>query len=59
MPDRGGSDEIEIVELDARFDMAMDPLGLLMDEQGNCGGQCGNGCTNTGGCGGGCGVSCK
>jgi hypothetical protein len=57
MPERGGNDEIEIVELDARFDMAMDPLGLLMDEQGNCGSHCGYGCTN-GSCGTACGVNC-
>lgn len=59
MVETGNNDEIEIVELDARFDMAMDPLGLLMDEQGNCGSGCGSGCTNTPSCGVNCGTTCK
>lgn len=60
--------EIEIVELDPRFDMALDPLGLLL-EQG-CGNACGDSCSNdscgpnvgtnctNGSCGDGCGTSC-
>jgi hypothetical protein len=47
---------IEIVELDARLDMALDPIGMLGDDMWG-GTSCGNGCCN-GACGGNCGSNC-
>ncbi len=48
---RAPLDDIEIIELDERLDMAVDPL-LGMSPQVN--GACGAGCTNNILCGGGC-----
>jgi len=48
---RSPFDDIEIVELDERLDMAVDPL-IGMTPQWN--GACGGGCNNNVLCGGGC-----
>ena len=51
-------EEIEIVELDARLDMAIDPLGLIPLNNAGCGTLCGWNCQNTACTGTGCGISC-
>jgi hypothetical protein len=52
------NDEIEIIELDSRLDMAMDPLSVIPQTNSGCGMVCGFGCTN-GACDGyGCGFTC-
>jgi hypothetical protein len=53
------NDEIEIIELDSRLDMAIDPLAInpLVNTSG-CGHGCGFTCTNNTCVGWICGVSC-
>lgn len=42
-------EDLEIVELDSRLDLALDPLSItLFDNNGNCGHHCSN---NNGTCG--------
>ena len=51
------SKKVEIIELDARLDMALDPLGMLGSDMWG-GDYCGNDCTN-GACGNDCGKDCR
>jgi hypothetical protein len=52
-------DEVEIVELDSRFDMAIDPLFANPLVNNTCGNGCGMSCGNTSCTGLVCGIWCS